>query len=109
MGAAYREKIIVLEKKLEEQFLKNETQGNLHGIGKPSKEKDNERNKIEGTYRDKIIGLEKELQDAKCLKNEAEAKMCGLQKKLKEKDSKRCQMKAILIRTMATTMAYLCQ
>jgi hypothetical protein len=94
MEAAYREKIIMLEKKLKEQFLKNETEANLHGLGKPSKEKDSERDQIEGTYRDKIIGLEKELQEAKRLKNEAVAKMCCIEKKLKEKDSKRCQMKA---------------
>jgi predicted nucleic acid-binding Zn-ribbon protein len=49
---------------------------------------------MEGTYHDKIIALEKELEAAKCLKNEAEAKMRGLEKKLKEKDSKRYQMKA---------------
>jgi len=94
MEAAYREKIIMLEKKLEEQFLKNETEANLHGLEKLSKEKDSERDKIEGTYRDKIIRLEKELKQAKCMKNEAEAKMCGLEEKLKEKDSKRDQMKA---------------
>jgi len=47
MEAAYREKIIMLEKKLEEQFLKNETEANLHGLEKPSKEKDSERDKIE--------------------------------------------------------------
>ena len=33
---------------------------------------------MEGTYRDMIIALEKELEEAKCLKNEADAKCVAL-------------------------------
>jgi hypothetical protein len=58
------------------------------------KEKDRERDHMEGTYRDKIIALDKELVEPKCLKNEAESIICSLKKKLTEKDTKRYKMKA---------------
>jgi chromosome segregation ATPase len=53
-----------------------------------------DRDRVEGTHRDKIITLEEELKEAKCLKYNAEAKISGLVKKLQEKDSKGHKMKA---------------
>jgi hypothetical protein len=54
-----------LKKQLEEtKCLQNETEANLFGLEKKSKEKASERDHMEGTYRDKIIALEKELEEA---------------------------------------------
>ena len=99
----------ILEKRLEEtKCLKNETEAslleasllevNLLGLQKKLKEKDRERDQMEGIYRDKIMALQKELKEAECLKNETEeslleANLLGL-KKLKEKDREMDRMKA---------------
>jgi hypothetical protein len=44
----FHENIIILEKKLKEQILKNEAEANLHGHEKQSKEKAIERDHMEG-------------------------------------------------------------
>jgi hypothetical protein len=46
---------------------------------------------MKATFRATVVGLEKQLEEAKCLKNETEA---NLKKKLEEKDRERDQMEA---------------
>jgi hypothetical protein len=64
--------------------LKNEAEASLleANLKKQSKQKDSERDHMVGTYRDMIIALEKELEEAQCLKNQDEAKMCDLERRL---------------------------
>ena len=105
LEAACREKTIILEKKLEEQFLKNDTEAILLELEKKLKEKDRERDQMEATFRATIIGIEKQLEETKCLKNKTEASLLeaslleanllGLEKKLEEKDRERDQMEGI--------------
>jgi hypothetical protein len=75
------------------RHLKNQAESEMYGwisiYTNQLKAEISKRNQMEATFRDTIVGLEKQLEETKCLKNEAEASLleANLKKQLKETDS----------------------